>query len=411
MAEIKAELADLPGMRMAFLQPIEMRVNEMIAGVRSDVGIKVFGDDLDVLKATARQIESVVRQIAGAADVTVEQVTGQPVLEVTIDRAAIGRHGIPARAVLDVVEAVGTRKVGQVREGDRRFDIAVRLGAEYRNDPRMLATVPVAAPGGGRVPLGQLATIREVSGPSTIQREWGKRRLVVPANVRGRDLGSFVAEIRRTIDEKVELPPGYYVRFGGQFEHLERAQARLLVVVPIALALIFTLLYVTYQRVVDALRIFVGVPFALVGGVLALLVRDIPFSVSAAVGFVALSGVSVLGDMVLVSRVRQLLGRGTALLPAIEEAALSRLRPVLMTAAVASLGFLPMALNTGIGAEVQRPLATVVIGGILSSTLLTLVVLPVLYAFWGAQSSADLGDEAPVAFQPAEPRTAAGAQR
>lgn len=411
VAEIKAELADLPGMRTAFLQPIEMRVNEMIAGVRSDVGIKVFGDDLDVLKATARQIEAVVRQITGAADVTVEQVTGQPVLEVTIDRGATARHGISVRAVLDVVEAVGTRKVGQVREGDRRFDIAVRLDAEYRNDPTMLATVPVAAPAGGRVPLGQLATIREVSGPSTIQREWGKRRLVVQANVRGRDLGSFVAEVRRAIDEKVELPPSYYVRFGRQFEHLERAQARLLIVVPIALALIFILLYVTYQRVVDALRIFVGVPFALVGGVLALLVRDIPFSVSAAVGFVALSGVSVLGDMVLVSRVRQLLGRGMALLPAIEEAALSRLRPVLMTAAVASLGFLPMALNSGVGAEVQRPLATVVIGGILSSTLLTLVVLPVLYAFWGAQSSAGLGDEEPVALQPAEPRTAAGAQR
>lgn len=394
VTEIKSELADLPGMRMAFLQPIEMRVNEMIAGVRSDLGIKVFGDDLDVLKATARQIESVVRQIDGATDVTVEQVTGQPVLEVTVDRAAIARYGIPARAVLDVVEAIGTRNVGQVREGDRRFDIAVRLASEYRDNPAMLATVPVAAPAGERVPLGQLATIREVSGPSTIQREWGKRRLVVQSNVRGRDLGSFVDEVRAAIAEKIELPTGYYVRFGGQFEHLERARARLMIVVPIALALIFTLLYVTYQRVVDALRIFVGVPFALVGGVLALLVRDMPFSVSAAVGFVALSGVSVLGDMVLVSRVRQLLGRGMELRAAIEEAALSRLRPVLMTAAVASLGFVPMALNTGVGAEVQRPLATVVIGGILSSTFLTLVVLPVLYAVFGAQQPiARLDDE------------------
>jgi cobalt-zinc-cadmium resistance protein CzcA len=404
VAEIKAELADLPGMRMAFLQPIEMRVNEMIAGVRSDLGIKVFGDDLDVLKATARQIESVVRQVPGATDVTVEQVTGQPVLEVSIDRAAIARHGIPAHAVLDVVEAVGTRKAGQVREGDRRFDIAVRLGAEYRDNPAMLATVPVAAPS-GRVPLGQLATIREVSGPSTIQREWGKRRLVVQANVRGRDLGSFVADVERAIDEKVTMPPGYYVRFGGQFEHLERARARLMIVVPIALALIFTLLYVTYQRVLDALRIFAGVPFALVGGVLALLLRDIPFSVSAAVGFVALSGVSVLGDMVLVSRVRQLLARGFELRAAIEEAALSRLRPVLMTAAVASLGFLPMALNTGVGAEVQRPLATVVIGGIVSSTFLTLVVLPVLYAVFGARSTVEDADEA---LGSTEPHEAAG---
>lgn len=408
VAEMKSELGDLPGMRMAFLQPIEMRVNEMIAGVRSDLGIKVFGDDLDVLKATARQVEAVVREIDGAADVTVEQVTGQPVLEVAIDRAAIARHGIAARAVLDVVEAVGTRKTGEVREGDRRFDMAVRLSSEYRDDPSKLATVPVASPAGGRVPLGQLATIREVSGPATIQREWGKRRLVVQANVRGRDLGSFVEDVRHAIDEKIELPPGYYVRFGGQFEHLERARARLLIVVPVALALIFTLLYVTYQRVVDALRIFVGVPFALVGGVLALLISGMPFSVSAAVGFVALSGVSVLGDMVLVSRVRQLLDRGVELHTAIEEAALSRLRPVLMTAAVASLGFLPMALNTGVGAEVQRPLATVVIGGILSSTFLTLIVLPVLYAVFGAQQQKTEVDEDATALDETQPRKAAG---
>jgi cobalt-zinc-cadmium resistance protein CzcA len=247
-----------------------------------------------------------------------------------------------------------------------------------------------------------------VSGPSTIQREWGKRRLVVQANVRGRDLGSFVEDVRHAIDENIHLPPGYHVRFGGQFEHLERARARLLIVVPIALALIFTLLYVTYRRVVDALRIFVGVPFALVGGVLALLVCGIPFSVSAAVGFVALSGVSVLGDMVLVSRVRQLLGRGVELRAAIEEAAVSRLRPVLMTAAVASLGFLPMALNTGVGAEVQRPLATVVIGGILSSTFLTLLVLPVLYAVFGAQRPVEQGDEDDTVYDKTGPREAAG---
>ncbi|WNG37707.1 efflux RND transporter permease subunit [Archangium violaceum] len=384
VAEMKAELADLPGMRMAFLQPIEMRVNEMIAGVRSDVGIKLFGDDLDVLKAKAREMEALVRAIPGAADVTLEQVTGQPVLEVTVDRAAISRYGIPARDVLDVVAAVGTHIVGEVREGERRFDLAVRLTEEYREDPTKLATVLVAAPSGERVPLGRLATLREVSGPTTIQREWGKRRVVIQANVRGRDLGSFVDEVRRTLDEKVERPTGYYLRFGGQFENLERAQERLLIVVPIALALIFTLLYLTYRRVLDALRIFAGVPFALVGGVLALLVRGLPFSISAAVGFIALSGVSVLGDMVLVSRVRQLLDRGHALGEAIREAAHSRLRPVLMTAAVAAIGFLPMALNTGVGAEVQRPLATVVIGGVLSSTVLTLLVLPVLYSVFGA---------------------------
>ncbi|NMO14619.1 efflux RND transporter permease subunit [Pyxidicoccus fallax] len=384
VAEMKAELADLPGMRMAFLQPIEMRVNEMIAGVRGDVGIKLFGDDLDVLKAKAREIEGLVRAIPGAADVTVEQVTGQPVLEVTVDRAAVARHGIPTRAVLDVVEAVGTRTVGEVREGERRFDLAVRLSEEYRDDPARLATVPVTAPGGERVPLGRLASIREVSGPTTIQREWSKRRIVVQANVRDRDLGGFVEEVRHTLEQKLELPAGYYLRFGGQFEHLERAQARLLIVVPAALALIFLLLHLTYRRVLDSLRIFAGVPFALVGGVLALLLRGLPFSISAAVGFIALSGVSVLGDMVLVSRVRGLLDRGHAPSDAIREAALSRLRPVLMTAAVAAIGFLPMALNTGIGAEVQRPLATVVVGGILSSTLLTLLVLPVLYSVFGA---------------------------
>lgn len=379
-AEMKAELEDMPGMRMSFLQPIEMRVNELIAGVRSDVGIKVFGDDLDVLEATAREIEALVRRIPGAADPTVEQVTGQPVLRVTVDRAAIGRYGVPARDVLDVVEAIGTRVTGQVREGERRFDLAVRLRDEYRDDPARLAAIPVRTPTGDRVPLGRLTTIREGSGPTTIQREWGKRRLVVQANVRGRDLGGFVDEVRRRIASDVELPPGYYVRYGGQFENLERARLRLLVVVPLALALIFGLLYLTYRRALDALRIFAGVPFAMVGGVLALLARGLPFSISAAVGFIALSGVSVLGDMVLVSRVRQLLASGLPLDRAIREAALSRLRPVLMTAAVAALGFVPMALNTGVGAEVQRPLATVVIGGILSSTLLTLVVLPVLYA-------------------------------
>jgi cobalt-zinc-cadmium resistance protein CzcA len=387
-AEMKAELEDMPGMRMSFLQPIEMRVNEMIAGVRSDLGVKVFGDDLDVLKATAREIEGVVREIPGAADVTVEQVTGQPVLKIAVDRDAIGRYGIPARDVLDVVEAVGTRVTGQVREGERRFDLAVRLREEYRDDPAKLATIPVRTPGGDRVPLGRVTTIREVSGPTTIQREWAKRRLVVQANVRGRDLGGFVDDVRRRIAEDVQLPAGYFVRFGGQFENLERAQRRLMVVVPLALALIVALLYLTYRRVLDTLRVFAGVPFAMVGGVVALLARGLPFSISAAVGFIALSGVSVLGDMVLVSRVRQLLARGLPLGDAVRDAALSRLRPVLMTAAVAALGFVPMALNTGVGAEVQRPLATVVIGGVISSTLLTLVVLPVLYAAFGSGQQA-----------------------
>ncbi|MBS1151469.1 MAG: cation transporter [Myxococcaceae bacterium] len=382
VGELKAELADLPGMRMAFLQPIEMRVNEMIAGVRGDLGIKVFGDDLDLLKAKAREIETVLKQVRGATDVSVEQVTGQPVFEVRVDRQAIARYGIPAREVLNVVEAIGTRHAGEVREGERRFDLAVRLDPAWRDDPERLASIIVSAPGGERVPLGRLATFRESAGPTTVQREWGKRRLVVQANVRGRDLGGFVDEVRATLGAQVELPAGYYLRYGGQFENLEHARNRLLIVVPIALLLVFALLYLTYRRWLDAVRIFAGVPFAMAGGVLALLARGLPFSISAAVGFIALSGVAVLGDMVLVSRIRHLLEGGVPLGEAIREAAVTRLRPVLMTAAVAAFGFLPMALNTGVGGEVQRPLATVVVGGLLFSTLLTLLVLPVLYALF-----------------------------
>lgn len=380
--KMSAELADFPGMRMSFLQPIEMRVNEMIAGVRGDLGIKLFGDDLDVLKAKAREIESVVREIPGANDVSVEQVTGQPVLEVTVDRDAIARYGITAKAVLDTIEAAGAHKVGEVREGDRRFDLAVRLSDEFRR-PDRLGTVLVAGPSGERIPLAKLASLEQVPGPSTIQREWGKRRIVVQANVRGGDLGGFVDSVRRAIVEKVELPSGYFVRFGGQFENLERARTRLFIVVPLALALVFFLLYVSNREIGDSIRIFSGVPFALVGGVLALYARGLPFSISAAVGFIALFGVAVLNGLVLVSRIRQLVDAGTPVMEAVREAARARLRPVLMTAAVASLGFLPMALNTGPGAEVQRPLATVVIGGVLSSTLLTLLVLPVLFTAVG----------------------------
>ncbi|MBI2894369.1 MAG: efflux RND transporter permease subunit [Deltaproteobacteria bacterium] len=373
------ELSSLPGMRTVFTQPIEMRVNEMIAGVRSDVAVKLFGDDFTVLEEKARAIEGVLRALAGAADVFVEQVTGQPVLEVVVDRDAIARHGIAAAEVLAAVEAIGMHRVGFLQDGDRRFVIALRLEDRYRADADAVGRIPVAATNGDRIPLSRLATIRLVEGPSTINREWGKRRIVVQANVRGRDLGTFVGEARDAITRGVELPAGYFVRFGGQFEHLERARSRLFLVVPMALALVFILLYFTYGRVRDAARVFTGVPFAAVGGIVALWLRDMPFSISAGVGFVALSGVSVLGDMVLVSTVRQLSAGGLALRDAVVQAAETRLRPVLMTALVASLGFVPMALNTGIGAEVQRPLATVVIGGVVSSTLLTLVVLPVLY--------------------------------
>jgi heavy metal efflux system protein len=376
---MEVRLSSLPGMRMVFTQPIEMRVNEMIAGVRSDVGVKLFGDDFTTLKAKSREIEQIMRDTRGSADVFAEQVTGQPMLQIDIDREAIARHGINVREVLDAVAALGTREVGEMQEGERRFPISVRLDDQYRADVPAIGRIQVMAAGGSRVPLERLAKISVVEGPSTIHREWAKRRVVVQANVRGRDVGGYVAEVRRKIDQTVELPPGYYVRFGGQFEHLERAQRRLMLVVPLALGLIFGLLYLTFRSIPDAARVFVAVPLAVVGGIAALWLRGLPFSISAAVGFIALSGVSVLNALVLVSTLRQMLTSGSSVEEAIPAAAERRLRPVLMTALVASLGFVPMALNTGIGAEVQRPLATVVIGGVVSSTVLTLFVLPVLY--------------------------------
>jgi heavy metal efflux system protein len=391
VAVMETELKSFPGMRMIFTQPIEMRVNEMIAGIRSDVGIKIFGDDFETLKAKAKEVEKTVKAIPGSADVSVEQVTGQPLLQVEVDRSATARYGIPAREILEVIEALGGRDVGMLQEGDRRFPIAVRIADRYRTAPEDLGRILVTAGSGERIPLSLLTRLKSSEGPSTINREWGKRRVVVQANVRGRDVGSFAADVRKSIEREVKLPSGYYIHYGGQFENLQRAQQRLLIVVPVALALIFTLLYFTYGRVLDAARIFTGVPFAAVGGIVALWLRDIPFSISAGVGFVALSGVSVLGDMVLVSAVRDLLAKGMPLIEAIQKAAEQRLRPVLMTAMVASFGFIPMALNTGIGAEVQRPLATVVIGGVVSSTLLTLLILPALYAVLGRAKDNDRG--------------------
>ena len=395
VARMEETLAGMPGMRAAMTQPIEMRVNEMVAGIRSDVGVKVFGDDIEELKRQGLAVEKILKGIPGAADVSLEQVTGAPIVQVEVDRAAIARHGISAREVLDVVAALGNIHVGEMQDGERRFPVTVTLAERYRRSPAALARVLVAAENGDRVPLGDLAKVTTVEGPTTINREWGKRRIVVQANVRDRDVGGFVAEAKERIERELSMPTGYYVRFGGQFEHLEEATQRLMLVVPLSLLLIFVLLYLTYGRVLDALRVFTGVPFAAVGGVVALWLRDIPFSVSAAVGFIALSGVSVLGDMVLVSAIKAEIARGLALQDAVLCAARERLRPVLMTSLVASLGFLPMALNTGIGAEVQRPLATVVIGGVFSSTLLTLVVLPVLYLVVGrarARTGADEGE-------------------
>jgi cobalt-zinc-cadmium resistance protein CzcA len=386
---IRDDLADFPGMRAVFTQPIEMRVNEMVAGIRADLGVKVFGDDYEVLKAGAAQVEAILKSVTGSADVYTEQVTGLPVLEVEVDRAAVARLGIPAGEVLEAVEALGGRRAGEVFEGDRRFPIVLRLPEAFRGDPSAIGRLLVTTAKGQRVPLARLAKVRVVEGPAQVNREWAKRRVVVSANVRDRDVGSFVSEARRRVESEVRLPPGAWLEWGGQFEHLERASRRLAIVVPLALFMIFGLLYATYGTLTDSLRVFTGVPFAAVGGILALHLRGLPFSVSAGVGFVALSGVSVLGDMVLVSQIRRLLAGGLPLDDAIRAAAQERLRPVLMTALVAALGFVPMALSTGVGSEVQRPLATVVIGGVASSTLLTLVVLPVLYSLVGGRGGVE----------------------
>jgi cobalt-zinc-cadmium resistance protein CzcA len=387
---IDREMRRFPGQKLAFSQPIEMRVNEMVSGVRSDLAVKLYGDDFDVLVKEAARIETALKGIAGSADVTAEQVTGQPVLQVHVRQDEIARYGVPAKTVLDLVRAVGTLGVGEVAEGQLRFPLVVRLPERWRADPEAVGAIPVATPAGGRVPLSRLADVRLAEGPSTITREWGQRRITVTCNIRGRDMGTFVAEAREKLRPvEANLPKGRYrVEIGGQFENYERARRRLAVVVPVAVVLIFVLLYFTYHNVVDALRVFTGVPFGWVGGLLALWLRDMPLSISAIIGFIALSGVAVLDDMILVSYVRQLRQRGVPVREAIRQASLTRLRPVLMTTLVASLGFLPMAFSTGQGAEVQRPLATVVIGGVVGAMVMSLLVLRVLYLFFDALAHA-----------------------
>jgi cobalt-zinc-cadmium resistance protein CzcA len=381
LRQMETELLSLPGNNYEFTQPIQMRFNELIAGVRSDVAVKVHGDDLDTLAEVGENIEAVLATIPGASDVTLEQTTGLPVLTIQIDRAAIARLGMTMAEVQEVVEvAIGGRTAGQIFEGDRRFEIIVRLPEHLRTDMDGLKRLPVPLPNGrGFIPLGDVATFEVAPGPNQISSEDGKRRVVVTANVRGRDIGSFVADAERRIAADVEIPTGYWTTWGGQFEQLLSARRTLMVVVPLALVLIFTLLFVTFGNVRDAMLVFTGIPLALTGGVFFLWVRDIPFSISAAVGFIALSGVAVLNGLVMLSFINGLRQEGKPLDAAVFDGAIARLRPVLMTALVASLGFLPMALATGTGAEVQRPLATVVSGGILSSTVLTLLVLPVLY--------------------------------
>jgi len=390
LAAIQEVVGKVPGNNYEFSQPIQLRFNELISGVRSDVAVKIFGDDMDVLNKTGEEISSMLQKIPGASEVKVEQTTGLPMLTVNIDRQKASRYGLNVADIQDAVAtAIGGREAGTLFEGDRRFDILVRLPESLRNDLESMKRLPIPLPRGtggtgsaeGRtnfIQLAEVASFELAPGPNQVSRENGKRRIVVSANVRGRDVGSFVADAEAALAQ-VKIPTGYWTSWGGTFENLQSATQRLQIVVPVSLLLVFLLLFAMFGNVKDGLLVFTGIPFALTGGILALWLRDIPLSISAAVGFIALSGVAVLNGLVMISYIRSLREDGTPLDEAIREGALTRLRPVLMTALVASLGFIPMAIATGTGAEVQRPLATVVIGGILSSTVLTLLVLPILY--------------------------------
>jgi cobalt-zinc-cadmium resistance protein CzcA len=413
--DIERAANTLPGTAYGMTQPIQMRFNELIAGIRSDVGVKIFGDDLDVLAGIAQQVNGVVRGVDGAADVKTEQIAGLPILTVKLDRQALSRYGLSLSEVQNLIEiAIGGKPVGKLFEGDRRFDIVVRLPESLRANPDAIKSLPIPLPPAEDaapvtktawsgtsgtalryVPLSSVATIEIAPGPNQISRENGKRRVVVMANVRARDLRSFVAEAQTAVAEKVKLPPGYWIGWGGQFEQLVSATKRLTIVVPVALLLVFLLLFMSMGSAADAALVFSGVPLALTGGVAALLLRGIPLSISAGVGFIALSGVAVLNGLVIIAFIERLRSEGHAIAEAVREGALTRLRPVLMTALVASLGFVPMALATGAGAEVQRPLATVVIGGIISSTVLTLLVLPALYLLFRRDGAGETPTIAP----------------
>ncbi len=398
-AETREELAEkmsaaldaaAPGAAFSFSQPIEMRTAELIAGVRSDIAIKLFGDDLDTLVRKAGEIARAVGKVRGAEDVKVEQVAGLPQLQIRIDRTAISRYGLNVEDVNNVVESiVAGKEVGQVYEGEQRYGLVVRLSETAGQDVEAIKGLLVTAPNGARIPLSQLAEIALVEGPAQISREDARRRIAVELNVRGRDIGSFVNEAQAAIVRHVELPAGYYIKWGGQFEHLERATKRLLFVVPLALFLIFVLLFTTFGSARQALLVYTGIPFAVIGGVFALALRGLPFSISAGVGFIALFGVAVLNGLVMVTYISHLREKGRGLEEAVKEGAETRLRPVLMTALVASLGFIPMAVATSAGAEVQRPLATVVIGGLVTSTLLTLLLLPALYRWFEREQRED----------------------
>lgn len=391
VAKMSEVLEEMPGVGGSFSQPIQFRMNELIEGIgiRSELGIKLFGDDLEILADKAQEISQVVRGVPGAADVSFEATEGLPVLNIALDRAAIARYGINVSDVEDTLEsAVGGKEAGQVIQGNRRFEIMVRLAPKYRSDAEAISRLSVEAPDGANIPLAQLANIESTQGPVQISRENGQRRVVVQSNVRGRDLGSFVEQVQREIDAKVKLPVGYHVEFGGTYEHLQSGRARLMIVVPLTFGLIFLLLFTTFGSVKQAALVFTGIPFAITGGILALYGRGMPFSMSAGVGFIALFGVAVLNGVVLVMFINELREKGKPLRESVVQGCSLRLRPVLMTAAVASIGFIPMAFGHGAGAEVQKPLATVVIGGLLTSTLLTLFVLPTLYLWFERERDA-----------------------
>jgi cobalt-zinc-cadmium resistance protein CzcA len=414
LAAVQEVVGKIPGNNYEFSQPIQLRFNELISGVRSDVAVKIFGDDMDVLNKTAEEVSSKLQKIPGASEVKVEQTTGLPMLTVNIDRQKSARYGLNVADIQDAVAtAIGGREAGTLFEGDRRFDILVRLPESLRNDLESMKRLPIPLPRGsggveGRtnfIQLAEVASFELAPGPNQVSRENGKRRIVVSANVRGRDVGSFVADAEAALAQ-VKIPAGYWTSWGGTFENLQSATQRLQIVVPVSLLLVFVLLFAMFGNVKDGLLVFTGIPFALTGGILALWLRDIPMSISAAVGFIALSGVAVLNGLVMISYIRSLREEGAQLDAAIREGALTRLRPVLMTALVASLGFIQMAIATGTGAEVQRPLATVVIGGILSSTLLTLLVLPIMYRL-AHRPDEELED---VTAEPVHPQAAAASQ-
>jgi cobalt-zinc-cadmium resistance protein CzcA len=383
VARMEAALQDaVPGNAFSFTQPIELRVQELIAGVRSDVGISLYGDDLETLKQKADEIAAVLQKVPGAADVQAEQTAGLPTLRVHVRRQDIARYGINAGDVLDAVNVVGGHVVDQVFEGQRRFPLQVRLGQNWRKDVETLKGIKIADPQGRQIPLEQLADLIVEDGPAQISRDSLRRRILIQSNVRGRDLAGFVAEAQRAVEQQVKLPPGYRLTWGGQFRNLQVPSERLMIAVPLSLFLIFSLLHLTFNSLRSAMLIFLNVPMAVTGGVLALWLREMPFSISAGVGFIALFGVAVLNGVVLVTSILENRRAGHPLVEAVAEASMSRVRPVLMTALVATLGFVPMAFSAGAGAEVQRPLATVVIGGLITSTLLTLFVVPSIYRWF-----------------------------